>query len=141
MVCLRNKVKFHFFKCFFKYIGTKNSEISYRILHSDYPIDCFTIDPVTGVLKPIRPVDFEKLQHRKSTNSINGNLRPINLVVQAQDHGLPSLFDETHVVIYVEDVNDFGPKFESSSYETTISEDLVGGSTILQVLHSKYGDQ
>lgn len=102
-------------------------------MHSDYPVDCFSIDSVTGVLKPIRPVDFEKLQNRKSTNSINGNLRPINLVIQAQDHGLPSLSDETHVIVYVEDVNDFGPKFESSSYETIISEDLVGGSTVLEV--------
>lgn len=116
-----------------KYLGTKNSEISYRILQSDYPVESFTIDSVTGVIRPTRPVDFEKLQNRKSANSIIGNLRPINLVVQAQDHGLPSLSDETHVIVYVEDVNDFGPKFESRSYETTISEDLVGGSTVLQV--------
>lgn len=103
-------------------------------MHSDYPVESFSIDSVTGVLKPIRPVDFEKLQNRKNINNqISGNLRPINLVIQAQDHGLPSLFDETHVVVYVEDVNDYGPKFESSSYETTISEDLVGGSTVLQV--------
>lgn len=118
---------------YFKYLGTKNSEISYRILHSDYPVESFSIDPITGVLKPIRPVDFEKLQNRKSANSINGSLRPINIVVQAQDHGFPSLSDESHIIVYVEDVNDFGPKFESSNYETTISEDLVGGSTILQV--------
>lgn len=78
-------------------------------------------------------MDFEKLQNRKSTNSISANLRPIILVIQAQDHGTPSLSDETHVVVYVEDVNDFGPKFESQNYETTISEDLVGGSTVLQV--------
>lgn len=97
-------------------------------------MESFSIDSVTGVLKPIRPVDFEKLQNRKNTNDIVGNLRPINLVVQAQDHGLPSLSDETHVIVYVEDVNDFGPKFESSSYETTISEDLIGGSTVLQVI-------
>lgn len=115
------------------YLGTKNSEISYRILHSDYPVESFSIDPITGVLRPIRPVDFEKLQNRKSINSINGNLRPIILVIQAQDHGLPSLSDETHVIVYVEDVNDFGPKFENIRYETTISEDLVGGSTVLQV--------
>jgi len=120
----------------FKYLGTKNAEISYRILHSDYPIECFSIDSISGVLRPIRPVDFEKLQIRKSLGSINGNLRPINLVIQAQDHGLPSLSDETHVIVYVEDVNDFGPKFENSNYETTISEDLVGGSTILQVIMS-----
>lgn len=117
-----------------KYLGTKNSEISYRILHSDYPIESFSIDSVTGLIKPLRPVDFEKLQNRKSTtSSISGNLRPIILVIQAQDHGTPSLSDETHIVVYVEDVNDFGPKFESRNYETTISEDLVGGSTVLQV--------
>lgn len=122
----------------FKFSGTKNSEISYRILHSDYSIESFSIDSVTGFLKPIRPVDFEKLQNRKSVNSINGNLRPINLVVQAQDHGLPSLSDETHVVIYVEDVNDFGPKFESQNYETSISEDLSGGSTVLKVTFNTF---
>lgn len=96
-------------------------------------MESFSVDSITGVLRPIRPVDFEKLQNRKSINSINGNLRPINLVIQAQDHGLPSLSDETHVIVYVEDVNDFGPKFENIRYETTISEDLVGGSTVLQV--------
>ncbi|XP_050524905.1 cadherin-23 [Daktulosphaira vitifoliae] len=113
--------------------GTKNSEIAYRIIHTDYPGDVFSIDPITGVLKPKRPVDFEKLQNRKSTNNINGNLRPIHVVVQAQDYGVPPLADEAHVIIYVEDVNDFGPKFENPSYETSISEDLAGGSTILQV--------
>lgn len=107
-------------------------------MHSDYPIESFSIDSITGILKPIRPVDFEKLHNRKSANNIIENLRPINLVIQAQDHGLPSLFDETHVVIYVEDVNDFGPKFENDNYETTISEDLIGGSTVLQVRFFKY---
>lgn len=131
---IKSEFALFFVTSFFLHLGTKNSEISYRILHSDYPVESFSIDPITGVLKPIRPVDFEKLQNRRSANSINGNLRPINLVIQAQDHGLPSLFDETHVIVYVEDINDFGPKFESSSYETTISEDLVGGSTILQVI-------
>lgn len=102
-------------------------------MHSDYQIDSFSIDSTTGILKPIKPIDFEKLQNRKTTNSISGNLRPINIVIQAQDHGVPPLFDETHVIVYVEDVNDFRPKFESINYETTISEDLIDGSTVLQV--------
>lgn len=101
-------------------------------MHSDYPVESFTIDPIKGIIKPKKPVDFEMLHNRKSVNNIE-NLRPINLVIQAQDHGLPSLSDETHVIVYVEDINDFGPKFERDSYETTISEDLAGGTTILQV--------
>lgn len=122
----------------YKYLGTKNSKISYRILHSDYQVDSFSIDSITGVIKLIKPIDFEKLQNRKTTNSINGNLRPINIIIQAQDHGVPPLSDESHVIIYVEDVNDFGPKFESISYETSISEDLVDDSIVLQVTFNLY---
>lgn len=96
------------------------------------------IDSVTGVLKPIKPIDFEKLQNRKTSNSISGNLRQINIVIQAQDHGIPPLSDESHVVVYVEDINDFRPKFERINYETTISEDLIDGSTVLQVIFIFY---
>lgn len=66
-------------------------------------------------------------------SKIVGNVKPINLIIEARDKGVPSLASRVPVTIFVEDVNDYAPRFEQSFYEATIPEDLNPGSTILQV--------
>jgi hypothetical protein len=102
-------------------------------VHGD-PYSNFTIDPVQGVLKPATHVDFEQLI--TSAGDVTGrgvNVRPISLVVQAQDMGTPSLSSQVLVTIYVQDVNDHAPRFEKSEYTRSIPEDMQGGSSVLQV--------
>lgn len=60
-------------------------------------------------------------------------MKAISLLVEARDRGVPSLASEVPVIVYVEDMNDHAPRFEQSVYQASIPEDLVAGSTILQV--------
>lgn len=90
----------------------------------------FTVDQMTGRVRPTTPIDFEKLPG----NSQNG-VRAMNMVVRAQDRGLPKeLYSEVSLTVYIQDVNDHSPRFEKLHYATTIAEDLAGGSPVLQVL-------
>lgn len=61
------------------------------------------------------------------------HVRPINLTVRAADMGSPSLFTDTHVLIFVHDVNDFAPIFTQPSYAAVVAEDTKAESSILQV--------
>ncbi|RZF38140.1 hypothetical protein LSTR_LSTR005501 [Laodelphax striatellus] len=109
--------------------GTKNSRISYSISEWDRSKANFTIDPVTGALKLMGRIDFERLpRNQKVLNPF-----PVHLKVRATDMGSPPLHSEVPVTIYIHDVNDFPPQFEVESYEKTIPEDLPGGSSVLQV--------
>ena len=60
-------------------------------------------------------------------------MRPINLTVRASDKGDPPLFTDTHVLIFVHDVNDFAPAFSRPTYSLTVAEDAAPGSTVVQV--------
>jgi len=102
-------------------------------VHGD-PYSNFTIDAVQGVLKPATHVDFEQLTAPAGDVTGRGvNVRPISLVVQAQDMGAPSLSSQVLITIYVQDVNDHAPQFEKHEYTRSIPEDMQGGSSILQV--------
>lgn len=97
------------------------------------PYNNFTIDPVQGLLKPASYVDFEQLISAGNVMEHHVNIRPITLIVQAQDMGTPSLSSEVLVTVYVQDVNDHAPHFEQDEYTKSIPEDMQGGSSILQV--------
>ncbi|XP_050299893.1 cadherin-23 isoform X2 [Anthonomus grandis grandis] len=106
--------------------GTKNSEISYSLsgeLHEN-----FTIDPETGIVKPLSPIDFEFIEGPEEEN-----VRILYLTVRATDWGEPSLFSEVPLLIYVEDVNDNPPVFEQLYYNISISESTESGTDIIQV--------
>ena len=47
--------------------------------------------------------------------------------------GSPPLHNDVDVRIFVEDVNDYGPRFEQDQYYLEIPEDIEGGVPILQV--------
>lgn len=107
--------------------GTRNSEIFYEIIEGEFKNN-FTIDTKTGVIKLRGVIDFEQL-----TRSQKSSIRPIHLTVQAIDSGSPPLMNQVSVVIYVQDENDYIPTFEKSAYETSISEELQGATSVLTV--------
>lgn len=106
--------------------GTKNSEILYQIVDGEFK-DNFTINMKTGVIEPIGEMDFEELSGGLS------NIRPLYLTVRAKDSGIPILSARVPIVIYVQDVNDFAPVFQQLNYQKTIPEDLIGGSSIIEI--------
>ena len=57
----------------------------------------------------------------------------LDLIIRASDMGSPSLHNDVDVRIFVEDVNDHGPRFERDQYHLEIPEDIEGGVPILQV--------
>ncbi|KAB0799063.1 hypothetical protein PPYR_06943 [Photinus pyralis] len=106
--------------------GTKNSEIEY-VLFGDFKHN-FSINTVTGLIKPKRAFDFEEL-----TGSADEHVRPLHLTIRAKDCGTPSLASDVPLIIYVHDINDHKPYFEYSFYNTTIPETASGGTHVLQV--------
>lgn len=110
--------------------GTRNSEVFYDIIDGEFRPN-FTIDPRSGIIRLRGPIDFEKLSlsHNKKKSSV----AQISLIVQAMDGGNPPLSSNVPVIIYVEDQNDFAPRFERFSYETAIMENLDPGTPIMTV--------
>ncbi|XP_059472366.1 cadherin-23 [Neocloeon triangulifer] len=108
--------------------GTANTEIYYSIVAGN-ALRNFTIDAVTGRVRPSSLIDFEKLP-----GSSQNGVRAMNLVIRAQDRGEPkSLFSEVSLIVYVQDANDHAPRFEKMHYTASIPEDLEGGSPVVQV--------
>lgn len=110
--------------------GTRNSEIFYEIVEGEFRHN-FSLDIKSGVMKLKGSIDFEKLNVPRSQKS--SSIRPIYLTVQASDNGSPSQASQVPVVIYVQDENEFAPKFEKYSYEADLMENLEGGTSILTV--------
>lgn len=106
--------------------GTKNSDVEYS-LYGEYKKN-FSVDSMTGIIKPRYPVDFEEI---KST--ADSNTRTINLKVRARDWGTPSLYTDAPLTIYVQDVNDHAPSFEKDFYKTTVPENIPSESSVLKV--------
>lgn len=88
----------------------------------------FTIDSYSGIIKINHPLDFEEFD-----GSMKENVRVILLTLRARDWGIPSLFTDVPLYIYVEDANDNAPIFEQNYYNISITEDVTGGVSILQV--------
>ncbi|XP_076254709.1 cadherin 88C [Rhynchophorus ferrugineus] len=106
--------------------GTNNSEVEYILfgeLHQN-----FTVDPFLGIVKPRGFMDFEDIEGPEEEN-----VRILYLTVRARDHGIPSLYSEVPLQIYVEDVNDHAPQFERLFYNASVAEDAGGGTPIIQV--------
>lgn len=115
--------------------GTENSQITYEIVEGLYRMN-FTIDPESGLIRPLHYFDYEELvdSHRHAVRQTNADMREIDLLVRARDSGIPMLSTVVPVLIYLQDVNDNPPIFQKSFYAKTVPEDLPGGSSVLQVL-------
>ena len=80
----------------------------------------FQIDPDSGLIKTTASLDREKMAAHYFR-------------VKAEYDQDRSLYAEADLTIYVDDVNDNAPTFESSSYSKVIAEDIYVGDTVLDV--------
>ena len=91
-------------------------EASQNLLNQSF----FGIDPNTGLIKTSASLDREKMP----THYFR---------IKAEYEQERSLYAEADLTIYVDDVNDNAPNFESSSYSKVIPEDIFIGETVLDV--------
>ncbi|XP_058145854.1 LOW QUALITY PROTEIN: protocadherin Fat 1 [Dasypus novemcinctus] len=96
-----------------------NRKISYSLI--DSADGQFSINELSGILRLEKPLDRELLA-------------VYTLTLRAVDHGLPRRLSATGtVVVSVLDINDNPPVFEYREYGTTVSEDILIGTEVLQV--------
>ena len=112
--------------------NTRNSEVVYSILSSDYSRN-FSIGSRDGIVIPVGPMDFEALPVSVQPGKAEPFVRTIRLTIRARDLGTPSLSSDVPLMIYFKDVNDNAPVFERAIYQKNVPEDLAGGTSVLQV--------
>ena len=99
-----------------------NARITYSLSPGDgeTAVPEFAIQPGTGAIVTTKALDREKT---------SGYL----LTVTSRDNGHPPMSDTTDVEISVSDVNDNAPVFQQPAYLTSVHEDALVGTSILQV--------
>lgn len=101
----------------------ENADITYAISDGNVG-NAFDIDPTTGSVTLIEPLDREMIGH-------------YNLIIRATDGGEPVLRNETTICIEVTDVNDNPPRFSKSNYSISVFEypHTIGDSIIQIAAH------
>ncbi|PVD37771.1 hypothetical protein C0Q70_00372 [Pomacea canaliculata] len=110
--------------------GTQNSNITYTLSPNSSPDNQagnFHIDPLTGEVTVVRPLDYE------SVSFLAGQPGTITLTAVTTDQGQPPLNSTVHVTITLLDINDNAPNFTQSSYSQIIKEDASLGSVVTTV--------
>nr|XP_054107881.1 cadherin-related family member 2 isoform X2 [Callithrix jacchus] len=97
--------------------GTNNSRLLFSLLPGPYNHN-FSLDPDTGLLRNLGPLDREAIDP-----ALGGR---IMLTVLVSDCGEPVLSTKVNVTITVEDINDNLPIFNQSSYNFTVKEEDPG---------------
>ncbi|XP_062618159.1 protocadherin Fat 4-like, partial [Saccostrea cucullata] len=103
------KVKFQFFDATDKDL-TDNSKITYTLVSSKWS-DKFTIDASSGALNLVKKIDADEM----------GSNKTLELVVIANDQGIPSLNSTTLIHVTVEDINDHAPVFSEAPQNLTFT--------------------
>ncbi|OXB82526.1 UNVERIFIED_CONTAM: hypothetical protein H355_000784 [Colinus virginianus] len=96
-----------------------NQEFSYSIV-SSVPAsqrDAFSIDPRTGKIQLLFPLDFEEVRLHE-------------LQIEARDKGFPPLAGHCSVELEVLDVNDNAPEVWVTSLSVPVSEDAALGTVV-----------
>ncbi|RVE52505.1 hypothetical protein evm_002899 [Chilo suppressalis] len=99
-------------------IGT-NAAIRYAIIGGNTQMQ-FSIDSLSGDVSLVKPLDYEQL-------------RSYRLVIRAQDGGSPSRSNTTQLLVNVRDVNDNSPRFYTSLFQESVSENVPVGYSIVRV--------
>ncbi|XP_050681661.1 protocadherin-like wing polarity protein stan isoform X2 [Leptidea sinapis] len=99
-------------------IGT-NAAIRYAIIGGNTQMQ-FSIDSLSGDVSLVKPLDYEQV-------------RSYRLVIRAQDGGSPSRSNTTQLLVNVKDVNDNTPRFYTSLFQETVSENVPVGYSIVRV--------
>ncbi|KAL4710435.1 hypothetical protein ACJJTC_008837 [Scirpophaga incertulas] len=96
-----------------------NAAIRYAIIGGNTQMQ-FSIDSLSGDVSLVKPLDYEQL-------------RSYRLVIRAQDGGSPSRSNTTQLLVNVRDVNDNSPRFYTSLFQETVSENVPVGYSIVRV--------
>ncbi|KAK9696737.1 Laminin G domain [Popillia japonica] len=80
----------------------------------------FAIDTITGDVSLVKPLDYE-------------TLRNYRLVIRAQDGGSPARSNTTQLLINVKDVNDNPPRFYTTLFQESVTENVPSGYSIVKV--------
>ncbi|CAD5215800.1 unnamed protein product [Bursaphelenchus okinawaensis] len=100
----------------------ENGRITYELM-SSRPHCPVIIQPITGQTILAAPLDYE-------------NVQEYQLVIRAQDQGIPALSSTVNVTLKVLDVNDNAPEFKQSLYKAEVPENAQLMTTVLKVLAS-----
>ncbi|KAG7299928.1 hypothetical protein JYU34_016953 [Plutella xylostella] len=96
-----------------------NAAIRYAIIGGNTQMQ-FSIDSLSGDVSLVKPLDYEQV-------------RSYRLVVRAQDGGSPSRSNTTQLLVNVRDVNDNAPRFYTSLFQESVSENVPVGYSIVRV--------
>ncbi|KAL0891925.1 hypothetical protein ABMA27_015170 [Loxostege sticticalis] len=96
-----------------------NAAIRYAIIGGNTQMQ-FSIDSLSGDVSLVKPLDYEQL-------------RSYRLVIRAQDGGSPSRSNTTQLLVNVRDVNDNSPRFYTSLFQESVSENVPVGYSIVRV--------
>lgn len=97
-----------------------NGQIRYTFSGGDNGDGAYRVDPSSGIIRTNRMLDRESVSL-------------YNLVAYAVDRGSPPLSTSVTITVYVEDVNDNPPRFESDKLQLSIPENSPVGSTVGEV--------
>ncbi|XP_064600895.1 protocadherin Fat 4-like [Liolophura sinensis] len=97
-----------------------NSALQYELVYGQPGADHFTVDLASGDITTNANLDRETLDQYV-------------LLCRVKDNGTPQLSSEVQVTISVTDLNDQVPEFGSSSYVSTLMENSVEGTSVLNI--------
>ncbi|XP_056011143.1 protocadherin Fat 1-like isoform X5 [Ostrea edulis] len=95
-----------------------NRQVKYGMSGDD---ETFSIDPESGIIKLMTPVDREKISQ-------------YTLNIYAYDQGIPSLTSTATLTIEIQDENDNPPEFVLSQYSAAVPENSTVGTEVIKVL-------
>uniref|UniRef100_A0AAR2LYP5 Protocadherin-15 n=1 Tax=Pygocentrus nattereri TaxID=42514 RepID=A0AAR2LYP5_PYGNA len=101
-----------------------NSNITYRV-RTEEARELFALDPVTGELRVLYTLDFEKLAPEGTTHTF---------VVEAVDSGGSMPPGLATVTVTIMDMNDFSPVFGQTVYRGMVAPNAVKGTIVTTVL-------
>ncbi|XP_012235255.2 protocadherin-like wing polarity protein stan [Linepithema humile] len=96
-----------------------NAAIRYAIIGGNTQ-NTFSIDSMSGDVTLVKPLDYESNKNYK-------------IVIRAQDSGLPARSNTTQLLVTVKDINDNVPRFYTSHFQESVSENVPLGYSVLKV--------
>ena len=104
-------------------VGT-NSLIRFSLNETSPPLNSFAINPVSGALSIVSPLDAE--------HSLSYSIT----VIASNDGAAPEQASATTVTVAVGDVNDHAPLFSQPDYVVSVNESAEVGSEVIQLVVS-----
>ncbi|KAK1794024.1 hypothetical protein P4O66_010709, partial [Electrophorus voltai] len=99
------------------------SNVTYRI-RTEEAKELFVLDPITGDLRVLYTLDYEKLSTQETTRTF---------VVEALDEGGSMPAGLTTVTVSITDMNDFSPVFSQTTYAGMVAPNAAKGTIITTV--------